>query len=195
MNRGHVPASMTSMKRYSFIWWLLGAMLLSSLLAFKPLTPPRQDVAEPEGVYVVSKNRIADNDGQFNITDKLIWRELVEKGYDPSLDMTNKQLTLGTESTYSRCTRCHECGFKEAWDWENYWGENRTEDWNPTYSGEEWRPVVNRMRKYEGAHLNESIGDRIFSFLRDETLGVYDEASDPKGAIMLNRPPDDLLHP
>lgn len=171
---------MTSVKRHSFIFWLAGALLLSSMLAFKPM-PSRQQQPE-EGVYVVAKSRLYDDDSQFRLDDTLVYHDLVEEGFDPSINQTNKDMALGHDGRTGRCTKCHECGFERAWDMEHY----ETPEWNPTYVGEQWQPIVMRMRRLENAFINEQIGDRIYSFLRDETLGVYDESKDTKGATVIN---------
>ncbi len=78
---------------------------------------------------------------------------------------------------------CHDCGFPAAWDNENY----GTEEWSPLYVGESWAPSVQRMRMMEGSLLNEKIADRIYSFLRLETLGEYDESKDDMGATLIQR--------
>jgi hypothetical protein len=66
-----------------------------------------------------------------------------------------------------RCTWCHDCGFKTAWDYAHF----RIAGWNPKYRGAAWRPVVERMRSKEGAMLNDELAQRIADYLRDESLG------------------------
>ncbi len=39
----------------------------------------------------------------------------------------------------------------------------------------------------ENSLLNEKIADRIYEFLRLETLGEYDESKDDKGAFVIQR--------
>ena len=65
-----------------------------------------------------------------------------------------------------------------------------TDDWNPRYVGEQWQPVVQRMRQLENSLINETIADRIYSFLHDETLGEYDEAADQGATVVVDIDPD-----
>ena len=71
---------------------------------------------------------------------------------------------------------------KAAFDWEHY----GSADWSPHYTGEEWAPVVQRMMVKENSFLQEEqIALRVYEYLRDDTLGVYDLEADPEGAIVV----------
>jgi hypothetical protein len=77
------------------------------------------------------------------------------------------------ELTMRRCTWCHECGFQKAWDWEHY----GSTAWKPVYTGEQWQPVVARMMNKDNSFLQEEqIVQRIYRYLRDDSLGNYKEA-------------------
>lgn len=127
------------------------------------------------GTYHFFANKLYDADAAFDIRDKVIY----PRGSDPPGDLrtnvSNRELAM------NRCTRCHECGFKQAWDEENF----GTAQWSPRYTGDEWTDPVRRMRVKEYTFLNEQIAERIYSYLRDETLGVYEEEEDTGAAVMI----------
>jgi hypothetical protein len=160
----------------------LAVLALGAVIAGACCCAPHQDrfkAAEAEGTYYAQSNRLYDDDGDFDIRKKVVYDKVVAATFNSELQVSNKQLT-----TY-RCTWCHECGFPQAWDIKNVGKPN----WHPRYRGEGWEPIVYRMSLIEGSMLNEEIADRIYKYLRDESLGKYVEANDPKGAIVREAKP------
>jgi hypothetical protein len=137
--------------------------------------PPSERLGgeQAEGTYLASANKLFDLDEPFDIHWTVVYPEL--DAPDLSLNKTDRELT------WIRCTLCHECGFEEVFDL----ARHGTPDWAPRYVGDQWAPVVQRMRVKEGSFLNEVIAQRIYTYLRDDTLGVYDESKDLKGAVVV----------
>lgn len=163
---------------------LLALLALALAANCTPLKSSRE--ASGEGKFEVNNSSLYEQSGEFSLLDEVVYPELDYKPFDSRISVTNKYLALGSDTRNSRCTRCHECGFERAWDMEHY----GTEEWNPRYVGEQWKPVVQRMRLLENSLINEKIADRIYSFLRDETLGVYDEAADRGAEVVVDIDPD-----
>lgn len=165
--------------------------ILAALLAlalFANCTPLKSSkTAANEGKFEVNNASIYEQSGEFSLLDTVVYPEQTFKPFDSRINVPNKYLTLGDDKHSGRCNRCHECGFDDAWDTKHY----QTPQWNPRYKGEEWKPVVQRMRKLNLSLLNETIADRIYSFLHDETLGTYDASKDtgPKPVIVDRTPP------
>jgi hypothetical protein len=123
---------------------------------------------------MASSNRLYADDGDFDLRKRVIYFA-EKKAFDPSITSIPDP-----EFTANRCSWCHECGFKRAWDIDNV----GKPDWKPRYRGEAWGPIVQRMRVMDGSLLNEQIATRIYSYLRDASTGKYDPAKDPHGAIV-----------
>jgi hypothetical protein len=166
---------MNKNKRISI--WLALVLSISPLLVG---CPPAQRVEQnsEEGTFLAAGNKLYSERDVFDIRDNVVYpegkrREGLE---NPSTGVSDQELTM------YRCTWCHECGFNEAWDWERY----GSEEWAPRYVGEEWASVAERMMQKENSLLQEEqIVRRIYSYLRDETLGEYDLAADVEGAIVV----------
>jgi hypothetical protein len=162
------------MERKLFDWALLGVCLW--LVAGLCCCAPRLDkvkAGQAAGTYLAAPNRLYDDDGEFDIRKTVIYEPVVQ-GFNPATNVTNKALT------HYRCTWCHECGFQAAWDIEN---EDKP-GWRPRYKGETWKAIVQRMGRSDATMLNEQIADRIYSYLRDASLGKYDESKDTQGAVV-----------
>jgi hypothetical protein len=163
----------------------LGALLALALCVnCTPLKSSRS--SSTAGKFEVSNASIYEQSGEFSLLDEVVYPDRNSKPFDPRINVTNKYLTLASGTRSSRCTRCHECGFEQAWDMENY----GTEEWDPKYVGEQWKPVVQRMRMLENSLINEKIADRIYSFLEEETLGEYDEAADQGATVVVDVDPN-----
>jgi hypothetical protein len=130
--------------------------------------------AEAPGFYQMSTNRLYEEDGDFDLRKTVIYAQTAGTSFNSDLLVSNKTLT-----SY-RCAWCHECGFPAAWDLEHVGQPG----WNPRYKGDGWQPIVQRMRVMDGSMLNEEIADRIYTYLRDESTGKYDESQDTKGAVI-----------
>ena len=145
-------------------------------LLFAAGCPPAPVVEVEEGKFLSSRNTLFDADREFDIRDTVIYPEGVKGGSmpDPSLNVSNRQLFI------NRCLWCHECGAPRAIDWVNY----GTPQWNPRYIGGQWAVPVQRMRDKPNSFLNEQIAERIFTYLRDDTLGIYEEEEDESGKII-----------
>jgi hypothetical protein len=135
--------------------------------------------ADSADTYYAQSNRLYDDDGSFDLRKRVVYEKTEAPKFNSELQVSNKVLT-----TY-RCTWCHECGFPQAWDIDNVGKPG----WHPRYKGEGWKPIVARMRVMEGSMLNEEIADRVYSYLRQESLGQYNEAADPKGAVVREAKP------
>jgi hypothetical protein len=149
--------------------------LLPGLLVFLlgcPPEPPRE--AQEAGTFLLSKNKLYDIGSDFDLRWKVVY-PATEKTFDPSTNISNKELAQ------NRCTICHECGFEKAFDYAHFGQPG----WAPQYKGQRWSSSVERMVGKEGSMLNEQIAGRIFEYLRDVTLGKYDENVDPKGAMII----------
>lgn len=156
---------------------LASGMVLLSLLAGCPPPPPQN--VEKQGEFVAAPNRIFDRGDGFNLRDAIVYPETKAQGLtEVRTDITDRALAM------ARCSWCHECGFKEVFDTERYGKPG----WSPLYRGEEWNPVVQRMRRLENSMLNEVLAERIFNFLRDSTTGKYDEAKDRRGGAIVDAP-------
>jgi hypothetical protein len=131
------------------------------------------------GEYLYAANKLFESDAPFDLRWKV---KYPTKGdfFDPSINLTDRELTM------ERCDRCHECGFASAFDKANY----GTVHWRPRIVGDDWATPVNRMQRIENAFLNEMVSTRIYTYLRDETTGVYDETADTKGAVVIEVDPE-----
>jgi len=172
-----VTFNRTKIRRLMFDLAAFALIVLSVavLTGCPPNDPPTY--SDADGEYSVSSARLLGTDATFSIKDELIYPVRDREGIsDTSLNLTSKELTR------VRCTWCHECGFEAAWDWDNYGSSN----WSPQYKGEEWAPIVERMMRKEMSFLQEEkLVVRIFEYLRDDSLGVYDESGDDKGAVRI----------
>lgn len=157
----------------------------AALIILLPLLgcPPPKAAEEAEGTYLAARSKMYGDDEAFDIRDTVTYPIPRTEGVtNPSTAVSDQELTM------NRCTWCHECGFQRAFDWENYGHE----EWAPQYTGEQWAPVLQRMMDKEETMIQEEqIVQRIYEFLRDATLGVYDEEADDRGAVVveLDGPP------
>ena len=149
--------------------------------------PPRSESqSAPAGVFVASVNKLYDRGDGFDLRDRVIYPAVKGEGLENAdTNVTNRQLTM------YRCTWCHECGFKQAFDAGHYGQPG----WAPRYKGEQWRPVIDRMVSKDDSLLNEVLAERIYTFLRDSTLGLYDESKDTRGAVVIKAPPEPASPP
>lgn len=163
------------MTRGLFQWCILagGAMLLAGLACCAPRVA-RYEAEQTEGTYLLAANRLYEDDGDFDIRKRVVYWSPEESSFDPNTNQPTPEFTV------QRCTRCHECGFSAAWDLENAGKPT----WSPRYRGEAWLSIVNRMRVMENSLLNEGIAQRIYAYLRDESLGVYNPDTDSRGAVV-----------
>lgn len=169
------------MAKEMFTWFVCCTILLIVLApGCKPL--PAKKYSDIEGVYIVTAARAFDSDSQFDIRDTPIWPPPGSAG-PIATTVTDKELTLGDGRNHGRCLHCHDCLFPSTWDADNY----GTPNWSPKYTGKEWAPSVQRMRMKNNSLMNEKLADRIYEFLRLETLGEYDESTDDKGAFVIQR--------
>ncbi|MBN2082819.1 hypothetical protein JW859_11530 [bacterium] len=172
-------ANRTVNKTYppAFVFHLAALGLLLILLAALCGCRPRQAEEEVAGEYLASSSKMYGNTSNFDIRDTVVYPEAVREGLgNPSINVSDKELT------FNRCTWCHECGFQAAFDWEHY----GTQEWSPKYTGQAWQAPIQRMMRMENSFLQEEqIAKRIYQYLRDETLGVYDEEADDKNAIII----------
>lgn len=137
--------------------------------------------APVQGEYEYAANQLFETGAPFDIRWKVTYPKAADS-FDPSINVSDQDLTM------KRCTQCHECGFSEAFDKANY----GTTAWKPRVRGTDWANPVQRMQRFENSFLNEMIATRIYTFLRDETQGKYDVATDDKGAVVIEVNPDDL---
>jgi len=174
-----VMANRTVNKTYPppFVFHLAAVGLLSVLLATLCGCPPRPAEEDAEGQYLASSSKMYGNKSDFDIRDKVVYPEAAREGLsNPSINVSDKELT------FNRCTWCHECGFENAFDWEHY----GTTEWSPQYTGQAWQAPIQRMMRMENSFIQEEeIAKRIYQYLRDETLGVYDESADDKNAVIV----------
>ena len=158
-------------------------VLILAVVMVTGCPPMERSRKDKPGEYTVSSDKLLGRDNSFIISDTLVYKTVVREGMKHTrTDVTDRELAM------VRCEWCHECGFLKAWDWENF----GSDDWNPAYVGEEWGPIVVRMKDLDNSFLQEEmLALRVYEYLRDETLGVYDEAADDKGAtvIELDAPP------
>jgi hypothetical protein len=134
-----------------------------------------------KSTFLVDDSRLFDSDTSFGMKDILVYPAMERHGpQNVSTGVPNPELTR------YRCTWCHECGFTAAFDFENL----NTAEWKPVYVGEAWKSIVYRMNDKDEALLNEQIAERIYTYLRDKSLGIYDEENDNSGKII--REVDDL---
>jgi hypothetical protein len=156
---------------------IAGGCIVLCTLAGCP--PPPQENVEKQGEFVAMTNRVFDRGDGFDLHDRIVYPETKTEGLvEVKTDITDRALTM------ARCTWCHECGFKEVFDAERYGKPG----WTPLYRGEDWNPVVQRMRVLENSMLNEVLAERIFNFLRDSSTGKYDEAKDRRGGAIRDVP-------
>lgn len=153
--------------------WILLAVMLAMIAG----CPPQPTATDEDGTYLVASNKLWGDDDEFDIRDVAVYPKVRREGIqNPSIGVSDQELAQ------ARCSWCHECGFKDAFDWDHY----GSSDWAPRYTGEDWAPVVQRMMVMENSFLQEEqIALRVFEYLRDDTLGVYDLESDPEGAIVV----------
>ena len=154
---------------------LLGAVLCAPAGCRRAVPEVRADESGDDGskgVYYAAPNKLYDRDVKFDIRWKVTHAPMTDT-FDPATNVDNRTLAI------NRCDRCHECGFRDAFDLKNY----NTTKWKPRIKGQDWLPSIYRMQDKNNAFLNEVIMERIYSFLRDETTVGYDEAKDKKGAV------------
>jgi hypothetical protein len=141
--------------------------------------PPKPENVATKGVFLAATNKIYDRGDGFDLKDRIEYPEVKQEGLQTvSTDITDRALAM------ARCTWCHECGFNEAFDVARY----AKPAWNPIYRGEQWLPIVQRMRQMENTLLNEVLAERIYDFLRDASLGKYDESKDRRGGSIRDNP-------
>ncbi len=176
--RRHVKSAPAPLRRKSYpALALVAGCILLSLFTGCPPAPPQN--VEKQGEFVAAPNRVFDRGDGFDLGDSIIYPETKTEGLVESrTDITDRALTM------ARCSWCHECGFKEVFDSERFGKPG----WTPMYRGEDWNPVVQRMRRIENSMLNEVLAERIFNFLRDSTTGKYDEAKDRRGGAIVDAP-------
>lgn len=158
---------------------VIATVLLLVWLAGCP--PAQRQYVSADGTFMAGRNRLYETSGEFDLRWEVKYPEK-ERGFDPSLNVSDQELA------FNRCTWCHECGFEAAFDYASF----GTDEWDPHYVGQEWAAPVERMRVKDGSMLNEKVAERIFKFLRDITLGVYDEEDDSKGAIEVEVTPEEM---
>jgi hypothetical protein len=159
--------------------WFARGIVCVLLLALYGCPPPAQQDIERKGEFVAGSNKIFDRGDGFDIRDTITYPETKSEGLtEARLDITDRALTM------ARCTWCHECGFNQMFDVQAF----GTPRWKPIYTGEDWFPIVTRMRRMENSLLNEVIAERIFNFLRDSTTGKYDESKDQRGGSIRKTP-------
>lgn len=159
----------------SGLFQLGGALAAVAWVTFgcTPRTASYKECQVP-GTFMASSNRLYEDDGDFDLRKTVVY-------YEPKAGIDPTPTNLPTpEFTRNRCSWCHECGFKSAWDVDNF----GKPEWSPRYRGEAWRPIVQRMRVMDGSLLNEQIAERIYNYLRDESLGLYQPELDAKGAVV-----------
>ena len=156
------------------------AVAASAVLLLLAGCPPRSESqAAPSGVFVASANKLYDRGDGFDLRDRVIYPAVKGEGLESAdTNVMNRQLTM------YRCMWCHECGFQQAFDV----GQYGQPGWAPRYKGEQWRPVVDRMAAKDDSMLNEVLAERVYTFLRDSTLGIYDESKDTRGAVVVAAP-------
>ncbi len=160
------------LRKFSTNLILAGILLLSSCNPMDSLST--QKVAQ--STYLVEKSKLYGNDNELDLKDILVYPKADRKGPESvSTNVSNKLLTK------YRCTWCHECGFTEAFDYENL----GKPDWNPRFRGEGWRPVVQRMNDMDEALVNEQLAERIYTYLLEESTGIYDEEGDTAPAVRI----------
>lgn len=159
---------------------ILGLLACTTMLAaLTGCPPPKPENVASKGVFVAESNRIYDRGDSFDIKDRIEYPATKTEGMqNASTDVTDRELAM------ARCTWCHECGFNEAFDVARY----SKPGWSPYYRGEQWLPIVQRMRQLENSLLNEVLAERIFNFLRDSTVGKYDESKDRRGGAIRDVP-------
>ena len=152
----------------------VGIFALAALLCGCNPISSMEDEKTAESTFLVDDAKLFDRDNAFSLKDILVYPKAERKGPENiSTAVTNKKLTM------YRCTWCHECGFTEAFDYENL----GSEEWNPRYVGEAWKPIVYRMNENDETMLNEQLAERVYDYLRDESLGVYVEEEDHSDRI------------
>jgi hypothetical protein len=156
---------MTQQSKQKFNHW--GAVTIFVVLLLLVGCPPAQLVEQEREREV------------FDIRDTVVYSDgnhfVKIKDYKPN--MRDQELML------YRCTWCHGCGVKEAWDLEHY----GSKDWAPRYIGEEWAPIVQRMMQKENSLLQEEwIVRRIFSYLSTETLSADVEVVEDQSEIVID---------
>lgn len=173
LNRYPKTQSFSKVFQWAAVLSLLGAIY--ALGSCQPL-PRAQTPTAKAGTYMVSEGKLFLSDDVFDLKYQAVYPQPKQDGLtNPTIyGITDRELTM------YRCTWCHECGFKQAWDWDHY----GSKDWKPRYRGDQWQPVVERMMKMENALLNEEqIVRRIYKYLYDDSLGKYNEGQDTKGAV------------
>ena len=115
---------------------LATALVISVTLACAALLsgcpPPQKASAARSGEFIAESNKFLDFGDKFDIRDKVVYPATKTEGLrDPTTFVTDRKLAE------LRCTWCHECGFRRAFDLERY----STPDWQPLYRGEMWKPM------------------------------------------------------
>src|SRR5688572_28715292 len=109
-----------------------------------------------KGTYLAEGNKLFDAESPFDLRWTVVYPKR-DEGFNPELGMSNRELAM------ARCTWCHECGFKDAFDYARY----QSMEWKPRYVGEQWADPVRRMEGIDETMLNELVATRIYTFLRD----------------------------
>jgi hypothetical protein len=154
-------------------------VLAAGLLALAGCPPSQPLHPEERGTFLAAKNKLYDQNSEFDLRWNVVYPERSTQ-FNPSINVSNQELA------FNRCTNCHECGFKPAFDYDNYGKPG----WKPKYKGQQWQTIVERMNQKDGSMLNEQVANRIFMFLKDASLGKYDETADPKGALVVEVDPE-----
>lgn len=153
------------------------SVLVLAVVMVAGCPPMQRGTKDAPGEYTVSSDRLLGDNSDFNINDELVYKTAAQVG----MRSTNTQVS-DRELAMVRCEWCHECGFLRAWDWDNFGSAG----WNPDYVGDEWGPIVQRMMQLDNSFLQEEmLAQRVFEYLRDESLGVYDESADDQGATVI----------
>lgn len=162
----------------------IGLLALLVLAGCNPVAPGRagaKPAVAASGEYLYAANGLFEADAPFDIRWRVKYPTAADY-FDPTTNTPNRELAL------ERCTRCHECGFAAAFDKANF----GTPAWKPRIVGDDWSTPVNRMQRLENSFLNEAIATRIYTYLRDETTGVYKPEEDQRGAIVVELDPEPL---
>jgi hypothetical protein len=160
--------------------WLPLLAALAALLMLAGCPPEDAGLSESaeeqaSGTFLAAANKVYDDQRPFDLTWEVTY-QAKKDSFDPSINVSNRELTI------SRCNGCHEeCGFNRAFDMEHF----GTVEWNPYYKGDQWAGVVKRMSQKGSSFMNELLAERIYTYLKEETLGIYDESADPKGALTI----------
>jgi hypothetical protein len=122
-----------------------------------------------DGTYLAEGNKLFDSEAPFDLRWTVVYPER-EEGFNPELGISNRELTM------ARCTWCHECGFKDAFDYARY----QSMEWKPRYVGEQWADPVRRMEGIDETMLNEHVATRSCAMKR---WGSTTRARIPRAAL------------